>query len=126
MDFIIKKLILILITMSFLDYFKNVNPNLQIFASDSTGININFGDSIQVKGNIKNLKDRKEMYEKEIINKIKQGRSIEEKIGQAFYGVTSFFKDDFCRDIGEFSIIVGKILNPWLFFLLKFLLPTII
>tara|TARA_Y100000589_G_scaffold243525_1_gene231128 strand:- start:1690 stop:2694 length:1005 start_codon:yes stop_codon:yes gene_type:complete len=111
MDFIIKKLILILITMSFLDYFKNVNPNLQIFASDSTGININFGDSIQVKGNIKNLKDRKEMYDKEIINKIKQGRSIEEKMGKAFYGVRSFFEDDFCREIGQFSI-VGTVAYP--------------
>ena len=40
MNFIIKKLILLLITISFFDYFKNVNPNLQIFASDSTGINI--------------------------------------------------------------------------------------
>ena len=49
MNFIIKKLILIFITISFLDYFKNVNPNLQIFASESTGININFGDSIQVR-----------------------------------------------------------------------------
>ena len=66
MNFIIKKLILILITISFLDYFKNVNPNLQIFASESTGININYGDSIKVKGNIRNLKDRKEMYEKAI------------------------------------------------------------
>lgn len=111
MDFIIKKLILILITMSFLDYFKNVNPNLQIFASDSTGININFGDSIQVKGNIKNLKDRKEMYEKEIINKIKEGRSVEEKMGKAFYGVRSFFEDDFCKEIGQFSI-VGTVAYP--------------
>ena len=111
MNFIIKKLILILITISFLDYFKNVNPTLKIFASDNTGININYGDSIKVKGNIKNLKDRKDLYEKSIIYKIKQGRPIEEKMGQFFIGVRSFFEDDFCREIGQVSII-GTVAYP--------------
>ena len=108
---IFKNIIFALIVISFLDIFKNENSYIETLASDTKGIDINFGDSIGVKGNIKNLKDRKELYEKEIVEKIKQGRSIEEKLGQAFFGVRSFFEDTHCREIGEYSII-GTVAYP--------------
>ena len=55
MKFIIKHIIIVLIASSFLDFFKNENPMLKILASDNTGVDINFGDSIGVNLNIQNL-----------------------------------------------------------------------
>ena len=83
MKFIIKYLILLFIIFSFLDFFWNENLRLKIFASESTGVDINFGDSIGVNQNILNLKNRKKIYEKEIIDKVKHGRAIDSKPGKA-------------------------------------------
>ena len=69
----IKYLIFILVTSSFLDFLKNENSSLKTLASANTGIDINFGDSIGVNQNIQNLKNRKQIYEKEIIEKVKKG-----------------------------------------------------
>ncbi len=109
MKFIIKQgikyLIFILVASSFLDFLKNENPSLKTIASDNTGIEINFGDSIGVNQNIQNLKNRKQIYEKEIIEKVKRGGAVESKMGKAIFGLNSFFREDYCREIGEYSII---------------------
>ena len=109
MKFIIKQgikyLIFILVTSSFLDFLKNGNPSLKTIASDNTGIDINFGDSIGVNQNIQNLKNRKQIYEKEIIEKVKRGGALESKMGKAIFGLNSFFREDYCGKIGEYSII---------------------
>ena len=105
MKFIIKHIIIVLIASSFLDFFKNENPMLKILASDNTGVDINFGDSIGVNLNIQNLKNRQKIYEKEIIEKVKRGRAIESKMGKANFGLNSFYRDDYCKEIGEYSII---------------------
>ena len=101
----IKYFIFILVTCSFLDFFKNQNQSLKTLASDNTGIDINFGDSIGVNQNIQNLKNRKQIYEKEIIEKVKRGGAVESKMGKAFFGLNGFFREDYCREIGEYSII---------------------
>lgn len=105
MKFIIKHIIIVLIASSFLDFFKNENLMLKILASDNTGVDINFGDSIGVNLNIQNLKNRQKIYEKEIIEKVKRGRAIESKMGKANFGLNSFYRDDYCKEIGEYSII---------------------
>ena len=51
----IKYLIFILVTNSFLGFLNNENPILKTLASENTGIDINFGDSIGVNQNIQNL-----------------------------------------------------------------------
>ena len=111
MKFLIKYLIFLLITNSFLYILKNDNRSLKIFASSNTGVDINFGDSIGVNQNILNLKNRKKLYEKEIIEKVKGGGAIESKMGKAIFGLKSFFSEDYCREIGEYSII-GSVSYP--------------
>ena len=105
MKSIIKNIIFLIIASSFLNFLKNDNQILKTLASDNTGVDINFGDSIGVNQNIKNLKNRKKIYEKEIIDKVEQGRSIESKMGKATFGVNSFFREGYCKEIGDFSII---------------------
>ena len=105
MKFLIKNIIFLLIASSFLDFIKDNNPRLKTFASDSTGIDINFGDSIGVNQNIQNLRNRRKIYEKEIIEKVKGGGAIESKMGKAFFGLKSFFSESYCSEIGEYSII---------------------
>ena len=104
MKFIIKNLFFLLIASLFLDIISKDNSYFQLLASDSSRVDINFGESFGVDQNIKNLKDRKEMYEKEIIDKVKQGRSNEYKLGQYIIG-KRFFKEQYCKEIGEYSII---------------------
>ncbi len=98
-------MIFLTIASPFLELLRNDNSNLEISASENIGIDINFGDSIGVNQNILNLKNRKKLYEKEIIDKVKGGRAIETKLGRAFFGLNSFFREDYCREIGEYSII---------------------
>ena len=109
MKFLIKNsiryIIFLIITTSFLDFFKNDNLSLKSLASDNTGVDINFGDSIGVNQNIKNLKNRKKIYEKEILEKVMGGMAIDPKMGKAIFGINSFFSEDYCREIGEYSII---------------------
>ncbi len=111
MKFTIKYIIFLVIAILFLDSLKNENPNLKTLASDNTGVDINFGDSIGVNQNIKNLKNRKMIYEKEIIDKVKQGRAIDSKTGNAIFGLKSFFSENFCMEIGPYSII-GSVPYP--------------
>ena len=91
LKFIIKYMIFLTIASPFLELLRNDNSNLEISASENIGIDINFGDSIGVNQNILNLKNRKKLYEKEIIDKVKGGRAIETKLGRAFFGLNSFF-----------------------------------
>ena len=104
---VLKNLIFIIIVVSFFDILKIRNPNYQISASESSGVDINFGESFAVDQNIKNLKDRGKLYEKEIIDKVKQGRSIEYKIGTPIR-VNSFLKGEYCREMGD--TIIGTVL----------------
>ena len=113
MKFIIKYLILLFIAFSFLDFFRNENLRLKIFASESTGVDINFGDSIGVNQNILNLKNRKKIYEKEIIDKVKQGRAIDSKTGKAIFGVRSFLREENCEEMGPYSIIGSSEYPTW-------------
>ena len=89
MKFLIKNsiryIIFLIITCSFLDFFKNDNLSLKTLASDNTGVDINFGDSIGVNQNIKNLKNRKKIYEKEILEKVMGGMAIDPKMGKAIF-----------------------------------------
>ena len=96
---VLKNLIFIILVVSFFDTLKIRNPNYQISASESSGVDINFGESFAVDQNIKNLKDREKLYEREIIDKVKQGRSIEYKIGTPIR-VNSFLKGEYCREMG--------------------------
>ena len=89
----------------FLDFLKNENLSFKTLASDNAGVDINFGDSIGVNQNIQNLKNRKKIYEKEILEKVKQGGAIDPKLGKAIFGINSFFSENYCREIGEYSII---------------------
>ena len=73
------------------------------FSFCNTGIDINFGDSIGVNQNIQNLKNRKQIYEKEIIEKVKKRWAVESKMGKAIFGLNSFFREDYCREIGVFD-----------------------
>tara|TARA_Y100001978_G_scaffold39589_1_gene35225 strand:- start:2264 stop:3295 length:1032 start_codon:yes stop_codon:yes gene_type:complete len=110
---LIKRIIIILIASSFLDFFYKDNPYLKTLASDNTGIDINFGDSIGVDQNIKNLRNRRKIYEKEIIEKVKGGGAIESKMGNAFFGLKSFFRENYCSEIGEYSIIGAVPYPTW-------------
>ena len=101
----IKYLIFLLIASSFLNFLKNDSQSFKTLASDNTGVDINFGDSIGVNQNIQNLKNRNRIYVKEIIDKVKQGAAIEPVMGKAIFGLNSFFSEDYCREIGEYSII---------------------
>ena len=111
MKFLIKHIIFIIIASTFLDLFKNQNSNFKILASENAGVDINFGDSIGVNQNIMNLKNRKKIYEKEIIEKVKKGGAIDTKMGKAIFGVRSFFREDYCKEIGEYAII-GTVSYP--------------
>jgi hypothetical protein len=51
------------------------------------------------------LKNRKKIYDKEIIEKISRGGAIEPKMGKAIFGLNSFFNEDYCKEIGDYSII---------------------
>ena len=104
MNFIIKNVFFLLIASIFLDIISKDKSYLKLLASDNTRVDINFGESFGVDQNIKNLIDRKIIYEKEIIDKVKQGRSNEYKLGQYIIG-KRFFKEEYCREIGEYSII---------------------
>ena len=104
---VLKNLIFIIIVVSFFDTLKIRNPNYQISASESSGVDINFGESFAVDQNIKNLKNREKLYDREIIDKVKQGRSIEYKIGKPIR-VNSFLKGEYCREMGE-DIIIGSL-----------------
>ena len=106
-----KYIIFLLIAISFLDFIKNNNSSFKTLASDNTGVEINFGDSIGVNQNIQNLKNRKEIYEKEIIEKVKRGGAIEAKMGKPIFGLKSFFNENYCTEIGEYSII-GSVSYP--------------
>ena len=105
MKFLLKHIIFIFIVSSFFDFLINDSRSLRTFASDNSGVDINFGDSIGVNQNIQNLRNRNKIYEKEIIEKVKLGGAIESKMGKAFFGLNSFFRDNYCREIGEYSII---------------------
>ncbi len=109
--YVIKYLIFILVTSSFLDFLKNENTSLKTIASSNSGIDINFGDSIGVNQNIQNLKNRKQIYEKEIIEKVKRGGAVESKMGKAIFGLNSFFREDYCGKIGEY-LIIGTVPYP--------------
>ena len=113
MKFIIKHLILLFIAVSFFDSFSNKNLSLKISASENSGLDINFGDSIGVNQNIKNLKNRKKVYEEEIIDKVKQGRAIESKMGKALFGLKSFLKEENCLEMGPYSIIGSGQYPTW-------------
>jgi len=104
MKYFIKNLFFIILAGSFLVIIKNNNSFFQILASESSRVEINFGESFGVDQNIKNLKERQKIYEKGIIDKVKQGRSNEYKLGRYIIG-KRFFKEDYCREIGEFFII---------------------
>ena len=104
----IKYIVFLIIASSFL---KNDNVSLKTLASGSKGVDINFGDSIGVNQNIQNLKNRRKIYEKEIIEKVKRGSAIESKMGKPIFGLNSFFREDYCREIGEYSII-GTVAYP--------------
>ena len=108
-----KYIIFLLIAISFLDFIKNNNSSFKTLASDNTGVEINFGDSIGVNQNIQNLKNRKEIYEKEIIEKVKRGGAIEAKMGKPIFGLKSFFNENYCTDIGEYSIIGAVSYPTW-------------
>ena len=111
MKFLIKNLIFLYVAITFFDFLKNENLNSKILASENKGVDINFGESIGVNQNILNLKNRKQLYEKEIIEKVKKGGAIEPKMGKAMFGVKSFFREDYCLEIGEYSII-GNVNYP--------------
>ena len=104
MNFIIKNLFYFLIASLFLEINGKDNSYTQLLASDTTRVDINFGESFGVDQNIKNLIDRKKIYDNEIIDKVKQGRSNEYKLGQYIIG-KRFFREQYCREIGEYSII---------------------
>jgi len=100
----IKNLFILIFVSSSLGIIKSNNSFFQILASEGTRVEINFGESFGIDQNIKNLKDRKNIYEKGIIDKVKEGRSNEYKLGRYIIG-KRFFKEDYCKDIGEYSII---------------------
>ena len=104
MNFIIKNVFFLLIAGIFLDIISKDKSYYQLLASNNTRVDVNFGESFGVDQNIKNLIDRKMIYEKEIIDKVKQGRSNEYKLGQYIIG-KRFFKEEYCREIGEYSIV---------------------
>ena len=103
--FFTKYFLLFLIASLYLDFLKKDNMSFHSLASGNTGIDINFGDSIGVNQNIQNLKNRKKIYEKEIIEKVSKGGAIEPKMGKAIFGLNSFFNEDYCEQIGDYSII---------------------
>ena len=109
---VLKKLIFIIVVVSFFDTLKIRNPNYQISASENSGVDINFGESFAVDQNIKNLKSRGILYEREIIDKVKQGRSIEYKIGTPIR-VNSFLQSEYCREMGEDTIIGTVPYSTW-------------
>ena len=86
MKYFIKNLFFIILAGSFLVIIKNNNSFFQILASESSRVEINFGESFGVDQNIKNLKERQKIYEKGIIDKVKQGRSNEYKLGRYIIG----------------------------------------
>ena len=58
MKFIIKNLIFIILSILILDFFKNDNSHFRILASNSSRVNINFGESFGIDQNIQNLKEK--------------------------------------------------------------------
>ena len=80
-------------------FFLIASINSLVFGN--TGVDINFGDSIGVNQNIRNLKNRKQIYENEILEKVNKGGAIEPKMGKAFFGLNSFFNEDYCNEIGD-------------------------
>ena len=94
MKFLFKNLIFLYVAITFFNFLKNENLNSKILASEYKGVDINFGDSIGVNQNILNLKNRKKLYKKEIIEKVKQGGAIDHKMGKAmFESIFETFKD---------------------------------
>ena len=111
MKFIIKNLILIILFSLILDFFKNDNSYFKILASNNSRVDINIGESFGIDLNIKNLKDRKKMYEKEIIEKVMKGRSNDVyKLGKYIIG-ENFYEEEYCKEVGEYSII-GNVPYP--------------
>ena len=104
MKYFIKNLFFIFLASLSFGIVKNNNSFSPILASESSRIEINFGESFGVDQNIKNLKDRQKIYEREIIDKVKQGRANEYKLGRYIIG-KRFFREDYCGEIGDFSII---------------------
>ena len=111
MKLIVKYSIFIILSILILDFFRNDNSHFRVLASNSGRVNINFGESFGIDLNIQNLKDRKKLYEKEIIEKVMQGRSNENyKLGRYIIG-ENFFEEKYCKEIGNYEII-GNVPYP--------------
>ena len=86
----------------FIDFFQIlINPSI-LFASENDGVEIDFGDIAET--NIDNIKNKGLLYKKEVIEKVKEGRSLVYKMGKPML-VKNFFFEDYCQNIGEYSII---------------------
>ncbi|WP_288262717.1 hypothetical protein [uncultured Prochlorococcus sp.] len=85
-----------------IDFFQIFIKTSILRASENTGVEINFGTMSEA--NIDNIKNKGLLYEKEVIEKVKEGRSLVYKLGKPML-VESFFSEDYCQNIGEFDIV---------------------
>ena len=85
-----------------IDFFQILIMPSILFASENAGVEIDFGDIAET--NIDNIKDKGLFYKKGIIEKVKEGRSLDYKMGKPML-VKNFFFEDYCQNIGEYSII---------------------
>ena len=72
------------------------------------GVEIDFGEIAEI--NIDNIKNKGLLYKKEVFEKVKEGRSLVYKMGKPML-VRNFFFEDYCQNIGEYSII-GTVSYP--------------
>jgi len=95
-----------------LDCLNIVNISSRSSATDNSGVEINFGDAIGAEINIENINRKKLFYEKEVIEKVKEGRSLDYKMGNPIL-VSNFFYEEYCENIGEYSIIGSVPYATW-------------
>ena len=78
-----------------------IKPGILV-GSENSGVEIDFGTISET--NIDNTRQKGMLYEKEVLEKVKEGRSLVYKMGKPML-VKNFFFEDYCQNIGEYSII---------------------
>ena len=107
---IFKNIFFFFAALALIDFSKVVILKSKSFASDRNRIDFNFGDSFIIEQNINNLKNRKTLYEESIIEKVRQGKSLDYNWGR-YISVKDYFTEEYCQRIGEYTII-GYVAYP--------------
>ena len=91
-----------------IDFFQIFQKTSILLASEYERVEIDFGDVAET--NIDNIKDKGLLYKKDVFEKVKEGRSLVYKFGKPML-VKNFFFENYCQNIGEYSII-GTVAYP--------------